>query len=80
MNIGIAERLRDLLGRLAAHGLIAPGPREPRRGAPRTWVTTDRFLAAFGLATLADLPDPLPDPGEGGAGEAGPAEGRSPSP
>ena len=75
MNIGIAERLRDLLGRLAAHGLIAPGPREPRRGAPRTWVTTDRFLAAFGLATLADLPDPLSDPGENGAGTA---DGRSP--
>ena len=34
------------------------GPREPRRGAPYTFVTTDRFLMAFGLETLRDLPDP----------------------
>lgn len=49
---------RDLIGRLSERGLIAPGPREPRRGAPYTFVTTDRFLAAFGLTSLADLPDP----------------------
>ncbi|MFN3825467.1 MAG: SMC-Scp complex subunit ScpB [Pseudorhodobacter sp.] len=49
---------RDLIGRLAARELIATGPREPRRGAPYTFVTTAAFLAAFGLETLRDLPDP----------------------
>ncbi|MEO9632848.1 MAG: SMC-Scp complex subunit ScpB [Sulfitobacter sp.] len=49
---------RDLIGRLHAHGLIATGPRAPRRGAPYTFVTTDAFLAAFGLESLRDLPDP----------------------
>jgi segregation and condensation protein B len=51
------EISRDLIGRLAARGLIAPGPRAPRRGAPYTYVTTPNFLAAFGLADLRDLPD-----------------------
>ncbi|MWB78724.1 SMC-Scp complex subunit ScpB [Pseudooceanicola sp. 216_PA32_1] len=48
---------RDLIGRLHARSLIAPGPRSPKRGAPYTFVTTDRFLAAFGLESLEDLPD-----------------------
>ena len=48
----------DLIGRLHAHGLIGTGPRAPRRGAPYTFVTTDAFLAAFGLESLRDLPDP----------------------
>ncbi len=48
---------RELIGRLAARDLIAPGPRAPRRGAPYTYVTTLGFLAAFGLADLRDLPD-----------------------
>jgi len=48
---------RDLIGRLNAQGLIATGPRSPRRGAPYTFVTTDRFLVAFGLESLRDLPD-----------------------
>ena len=51
------EISRDLIGRLAARALIAPGPRAPRRGAPYTYVTTPGFLAAFGLAYLRDLPD-----------------------
>lgn len=51
---------RDLIGRLAARGLIATGPREPRRGAPHTFVTTETFLAAFGLESLRDLADPEP--------------------
>jgi chromosome segregation and condensation protein ScpB len=42
---------------LSECGLIATGPREPRRGAPYTFVTTEAFLAAFDLASLADLPD-----------------------
>ena len=49
---------RDLIGRLAERVLIATGPREPRRGAPYTFVTTETFLAAFGLESLRDLPDP----------------------
>jgi segregation and condensation protein B len=52
------EISRDLIGRLAERGLIATGPREPRRGAPYTFVTTEGFLAAFGLESLRDLPDP----------------------
>jgi segregation and condensation protein B len=51
------EISRDLIGRLATRGLIAPGPRAPRRGAPYTYVTTPNFLVAFGLADLRDLPD-----------------------
>lgn len=48
---------RDLIGRLRARALITTGPRSPRRGAPYTFVTTDRFLMAFGLESLRDLPD-----------------------
>ena len=61
---------RDLIARLAARGLIGPGPREPRRGAPHTFVTTETFLAAFGLESLRDLPDreTLEDAGLAGEG------------
>ena len=52
------EISRDLIGRLAERELIGTGPREPRRGAPYTFVTTDVFLATFGMASLRDLPDP----------------------
>jgi segregation and condensation protein B len=52
------EISRDLIGRLHAHGLIGTGPRAPRPGAPYTFVTTDAFLATFGLESLRDLPDP----------------------
>ncbi|PTX41079.1 SMC-Scp complex subunit ScpB, partial [Gemmobacter caeni] len=51
------EISRDLIGRLAERDLIATGPREPRRGAPYTFVTTETFLAAFGLESLRDLLD-----------------------
>ena len=51
------EISRDLIGRLHAQGLIGTGPRSPRRGAPYTFVTTERFLVAFGLESLQDLPD-----------------------
>lgn len=61
------EISRDLIGRLHAQHLITTGPRSPRPGAPYTFVTTDTFLAAFGLASLRDLPDPqvLADEGIG---------------
>jgi segregation and condensation protein B len=49
---------RDLIGRLAGRDLITTGPREPRRGSPYTFVTTATFLAAFGMESLRDLPDP----------------------
>jgi len=52
------EISRDLIGWLAGHDLIGTGPREPRRGAPHTFVTTETFLAAFGMQSLRDLPDP----------------------
>jgi segregation and condensation protein B len=69
------EISRDLIGRLHARGLIGTGPRAPRRGAPYTFVTTDAFLAAFGMESLRDLPDPeqLGDAGlAAGANAAGP--------
>ena len=52
------EISRDLIGRLSARNLIVPGPREPRRAAPYTYVTTETFLAAFGLESLRNLADP----------------------
>jgi len=63
---------RELIGRLARHGLIATGPRAPRRGAPHTFVTTARFLAVFGLEALRDLPgrDQMEE-----AGISGPPDG-----
>jgi segregation and condensation protein B len=66
------EISRDLIGRLAERDLIGTGPREPRRGAPYTFVTTDAFLAAFGMESLRDLPDPeqLADAGLAGSSEA----------
>jgi chromosome segregation and condensation protein ScpB len=51
------EVSRDLIGRLAGQNLIATGNREPRRGAPYTFVTTETFLVAFGIESLRDLPD-----------------------
>ena len=51
------EISRDLIGRLHARGLIGTGPRSPRRGAPFTYVTTEKFLVAFDLESLQDLPD-----------------------
>ena len=66
------ENSRDLIGRLAERDLIGTGPREPRRGAPYTFVTTETFLATFGMASLRDLPDPeqLVDAGLAGPSEA----------
>lgn len=78
------EIARGLIARLHDRGLIATGPRAPRRGAPYTFVTTPAFLATFGLESLRDLPDPetLGDAGiapgggkpvdpAGGAGQTG---------
>lgn len=65
------EISRDLLGRLAERDLIGTGPREPRRGAPFTFVTTETFLAAFGMQSLRDLPDPEQLEDAGLAGQSG---------
>ena len=51
------EISRDVIGRLKGLDLIAAGPRAPTAGAPYAYVTTKRFLEAFGLASLRDLPD-----------------------
>ena len=51
------EISRDLIGRLHARDLITTGPRSPSRGAPYTFVTTEKFLVAFDLQSLPDLPD-----------------------
>ncbi len=47
------EISRKLIGRLSGQDLIAPGPREPCRGAPQTFVTTDVFLATLGWRRCA---------------------------
>jgi segregation and condensation protein B len=51
------EVSRDIIGRLKGLDLIAAGPRAPEPGAPFAYVTTKKFLEAFGLASLRDLPD-----------------------
>ncbi len=50
-------------------GLRVPLCRRTRRGAPYTYVTTDKFLVAFDLETLQVLPDreQLEDAGLGAA-------------
>ena len=69
------EISRDLIGRLAERDLIGTGPREPRRGAPYTFVTTETLLAAFGMETLRDLPDTEQLDDAGLAGPSGATEG-----
>ena len=39
------------------HGLINAALRAPKPGTPFAYVTTEKFLGIFGLATLRDLPD-----------------------
>lgn len=50
------EISRDVVGALRRHGLIEAGLRAPDPGAPLAYVTTRRFLEAFGLGSLRDLP------------------------
>lgn len=69
-GVGSEEMLRQLLER----DLVAVGGRADDLGRPNVYVTTRRFLAAFGLARIEDLPamegGPPPGPGEA-AGQAG---------
>lgn len=51
------EISRDLIGRLRTQELITTGPRSPRAGAPYTYVNTQKFLLAFGMESLRDLPN-----------------------
>jgi segregation and condensation protein B len=48
---------RDIIAALKRHRLIDGALRAPEPGAPLAYVTTKRFLEAFGLASLRDLPD-----------------------
>ncbi len=57
-GVGSEEIIRQLLER----DLVAVGGRAEDLGRPNVYVTTRRFLAAFGLARLADLP-PVDVPG-----------------
>lgn len=51
-GVGSEEMLRQLLER----DLVAVGGRAEDLGRPNVYVTTRRFLAAFGLAKIEDLP------------------------
>jgi segregation and condensation protein B len=51
------EISRDVIAALKRHGLIDGAIRAPQPGAPFAYVTTKKFLEAFGLASLRDLPD-----------------------
>jgi segregation and condensation protein B len=51
-GVGSEEMLRQLLDR----DLVAVGGRAEDLGRPNVYVTTRRFLAAFGLARIEDLP------------------------
>jgi segregation and condensation protein B len=49
------EISRDVVGSLKRHGLIDGAIRAPQPGAPFAYVTTRKFLEAFGFASLRDL-------------------------
>jgi segregation and condensation protein B len=51
------EISRDVIASLKRRGLIDGAIRAPQPGAPFAYVTTRKFLEAFGFASLRDLPD-----------------------
>jgi segregation and condensation protein B len=51
------EISRDIIAALKRHGLVDGAIRAPQPGAPFAYVTTRKFLEAFGFASLRDLPD-----------------------
>ena len=51
------EISRDVIASLKRRGLIDGAIRAPQPGAPLAYVTTRKFLEAFGFASLRDLPD-----------------------
>lgn len=60
-GVGCEEMLRQLLER----DFVASGGRTDDLGRPHVYQTTTRFLQAFGLARIEDLP-PLESPGPSG--------------
>jgi segregation and condensation protein B len=68
-GVGSEEMLRQLLER----DFVAIGGRAEDLGRPNVYVTTRRFLAAFGLARLEDLPPLELLPGSGGSAAAEPS-------
>lgn len=69
-GVGSEEMLRQLLER----DLVAVGGRAEDLGRPNVYVTTRRFLAAFGLARIEDLPPVEREPpaaADAAAGQAG---------
>lgn len=79
-GVGSEEMLRQLLER----DLVGIGGRADDLGRPNVYVTTRRFLAAFGLARIEDLPPfetfapsgapPFPDPNAADSALGEPAE------
>lgn len=71
-GVGSEEILRQLLER----DLVAVGGRADELGRPNVYVTTRRFLAAFGLSRLADLPpvDTAAEPPDGSVVEDRPGD------
>lgn len=68
-GVGSEEMLRQLLER----DLVAVGGRAEDLGRPHVYVTTRRFLAAFGLARIEELPPLESLPGAGvAAGDPAP--------
>jgi segregation and condensation protein B len=51
------EISRDIIASLKRHGLIDGAIRAPQPGAPFAYVTTGKFLEAFGFGSLRDLTD-----------------------
>ena len=51
------EISRDVIASLRRRSLIDGAIRAPQPGAPFAYVTTRKFLEAFGLASVRDLPD-----------------------
>jgi segregation and condensation protein B len=51
------EISRDVIAALKRQGLIDGAIRAPQPGAPFAYVTTRKFLEAFGFGSLRDLPD-----------------------
>jgi hypothetical protein len=51
------EISRDVIAALKRHGLIDGAIRAPKPEAPFAYVTTRKFLEAFGFASLRDLPE-----------------------
>lgn len=52
-GVAATEALRVLMEK----GLVRPAGRQASLGRPQLYATTKKFLQAFGLNTLADLPD-----------------------